>query len=257
MSTQLQNTMSPYLRGVLPTLYTTPHSQIYQYNRIEPPPYNTPLPNIQYSVTDKPRYELVVFNDCFAKDRCNVWTHSKQMKKNWRGHGCAINSLRFLNLIKESQQTDFIAQLTSDGTPFEDIIEFIKEFTNTQHIVEKQYSVNSLQNVTHLFTQLDHWMPTNSCVIFRANYIGHELGHTAIIAKDNNNKLYIIDPLFNRIILHNSQKFFDNNKYTVNTISLMFKINISQRTRTTGGMRTYRRRHSTHKRRHHTHKFCK
>lgn len=254
---RLRNTFTPYVRGILPEVYDTPHSQIHTYNRIAPPSYSTPLLNVQYVTTNRPRYELVVFTDCFANDRCALWKQSKQSKQNQDGHGCAINSLRFLNAISEPQQMDLIDQLEYPGTFFEETIEFVKDLisgkTPTPRIVEKQYSVKTFNEIVALFKSLEQWMPANSCTIFRANYLNSDgMGHTAIIAKGDDNKLYIVDPLLNRIVLHNSEKFYTNNIDIIDSISLMFAINTAPRGGRGSQHRRRRRRthHPTHKRTH-------
>lgn len=191
------------------------------------PKYDLPPPTIGYSQT-KPHYELVVFNDCFANDKCALWKASDARKKSIQGFGCAINTMRFLNVISSGEQETLLDLLNDSGTPFKDTMNYVKQLThNNRKFIEKQYTIETIQDAAAFFRQLRQWMPINSCVIYRENLYGTELGHTGIFAKDQFSKLYSVDPIYNRIVAHNNDKYYNRNSEYVESISLMFQLNLT------------------------------
>lgn len=226
------------------------------------PPYDVPAPNV-YGAQATPNQRLVVFDDCFACDRQQKWLNASEMKTQ-KGMGCSINSMRFMNLLDETEQQRLIDAADGFVTPFSRVIEYTKKHTEAgRNIVEKQFDVSTLAATRALFTNLQKWMPANSCTIFRYSNMssldehGNTFGHTVILNKDLEGVLYVVDPVQNKMVRHNSDKLFNGLRaHNYTALSLMFEVVVpvsaSGKNTKVGGRIRRRRRTAKRKLRRHT-----
>lgn len=189
-----------------------------------------------------PNLALVIFENCFVHDKWNKWQLAGELKSR-HGRGCAINTLRFLNLISEETQTDLIHKTTPISfTPFDEIIRLTADSARTpmvrrpSSIIERQFDISTAAQTDAFFNKLNTAMPANTCVIIRMNsppfeYHGAKSpepvilhpGHVAIISKDTRGVMYYADVLYDQILPFDIQLFIDSTRrYT--SISLMFEV---------------------------------
>jgi hypothetical protein len=223
--------------------------------------YDVSAPEIASSFF-APNLALVIFDNCFAHDKWNNWNLAGELKSR-HGRGCAINTMRFLNLISEDTQIDMMDQTTPIYfTPFDEIIRLTARPAGIR-IIERQFDISTAAQTGAFFDKLNAAMPANTCVIFRLNsppfeYTGAKTdapvmlhpGHVAIISKGVDGQMYEVDVLYGKLTRFHIQDFINKTRRYL-SLSLMFEVVTPSAGRGGRGKRT-RRRHIKRKTRRNT-----
>lgn len=213
-----------------------------------------------------PNLKLVVFEKCFVHDKWDKWHLAGELKVR-NGRGCAINTLRFLNIINEEKQIDLLDQTTPISfTPFDEIIRLTTgtaSAPDNTRIIERQFDISTEAQADAFLEKLDNAMPANTCVIVRFNsppfeYHGAKTehpvilhpGHVVVIAKDTRGNMYYVDVLYNQIIHFVDTQIFTDLKKRYPSISLMFKVVVPGQSTKGGKRRGHHRRHTKKRKSH-------
>ena len=133
---------------------------------------------------------------------------------------CAINVLHFFNIIDKEDiagQLSKLKNVTKKGTLYAEIIYFLNQKYKDYKFKIKRIDTNEY------FIKLLNEIPLKNGII---SLLGRtEMGHANIIAKNNNNIIYILDPQQNSHFQLNSDysnlnNFINDNKY--NSFSTIF-----------------------------------
>lgn len=158
---------------------------------------------------------LVVLPNCNAELRCAYWLGALNGQQRV---GCGINVLRFMSEIDEpNAQVGLTQALTSgQGTPFSDMVNWFNaklinagksHYRNEKYsIIERQYKIDSIPNLTHYFNILDYNLPLNSCTIVKLNRDPDPIkrpvratpGHYVLVSKDATGKIWTYEPYLSK-----------------------------------------------------------
>jgi hypothetical protein len=160
---------------------------------------------------------LAILPECNAPERCAQWLGAI----NGNTHiGCAINVLKFMGEIDETQSAIAVQQAEAQGgTPFNQIVQWFNNKSGFTEDGDKYFKETSMlitrpRALTAYFNLLIDKMPDNSCAIVRLTRNENEtkrprypplpndssikyltFGHYVLMSKEADDKLWTYDPL--------------------------------------------------------------
>jgi len=174
------------------------------------------------------KHNIVTVGRCNDASRFQAWSKEGPLN-NDKSIGCGINALTYLMVYDYAEGEKKALQVNrSEGTTFMEIMQEVSRKANIK-IQEVLMDVSTMSNLQGLEQVLRQHLPNNSCTIVKWNRFAKEIrpascrnftpGHTQVLSKDSEGRLWIVDPqqgtrrqwidsamLFNKVVNKNCYK---------------------------------------------------